>query len=62
MTSQSSAKAKKASANDLYKEGNFNGAIVKYSELIDDAPMSDEDLHIYYSNRCACYLKLNRNQ
>ncbi|XP_053105714.1 sperm-associated antigen 1 isoform X2 [Hemicordylus capensis] len=51
----------KAEGNDLFKNGQFGEAMLKYSEAIENAISSGiqnpEDLSILYSNRAACYLK-----
>uniref|UniRef100_A0A803TE26 Sperm associated antigen 1 n=1 Tax=Anolis carolinensis TaxID=28377 RepID=A0A803TE26_ANOCA len=51
----------KAEGNELFKNGQFGEATLKYSDAIDNAISSGiqcpEDLCILYSNRAACYLK-----
>nr|XP_060631646.1 sperm-associated antigen 1 [Anolis sagrei ordinatus] len=51
----------KAEGNELFKNGQFGEATLKYSEAIDNVISSGiqcpEDLCILYSNRAACYLK-----
>ncbi|XP_067323439.1 sperm-associated antigen 1 [Anolis sagrei] len=51
----------KAEGNELFKNGQFGEATLKYSEAIDNVINSGiqcpEDLCILYSNRAACYLK-----
>ncbi|XP_042320943.1 sperm-associated antigen 1 isoform X2 [Sceloporus undulatus] len=51
----------KAEGNELYKNGQFGEAAIKYSEAIENVIssgiQSPEDLSILYSNRAACYLK-----
>ena len=42
-------------AKTAFNGKNYSEAIGLYSELIDAAKTEDPDLHLYYSNRCACY-------
>ena len=47
----------------MYSRGDYQGAINTYSRLIEEVSSSDEpDLHIYYSNRCQCYIKLGKHR
>jgi hypothetical protein len=55
----SSASAKER-GNKFYRDGNYAAAIDEYSTAIDLAGPNELDLHITYSNRCACYMKLNK--
>ncbi|XP_071594154.1 sperm-associated antigen 1 [Heliangelus exortis] len=50
----------KSEGNELFKNGQFGEAALKYSEAIEyvtGREQSPEDLSILYSNRAACYLK-----
>ncbi|KAJ6653812.1 hypothetical protein lerEdw1_008656 [Lerista edwardsae] len=51
----------KAEGNELFKNGQFGEAVLKYSQAIENVTnsgiQSPEDLCILYSNRAACYLK-----
>uniref|UniRef100_A0A8D0LBZ0 Sperm associated antigen 1 n=1 Tax=Sphenodon punctatus TaxID=8508 RepID=A0A8D0LBZ0_SPHPU len=51
----------KSEGNDLFKNGQFGEAELKYSEAIENAinlgEQNPDDLSILYSNRAACYLK-----
>ncbi|XP_066480177.1 sperm-associated antigen 1 [Tiliqua scincoides] len=51
----------KAEGNELFKNGQFGEAVLKYSQAIENATssgiQSPEDLSILHSNRAACYLK-----
>ncbi|XP_062987071.1 sperm-associated antigen 1 [Elgaria multicarinata webbii] len=51
----------KSEGNELFKNGQFGEAVLKYSEAIENVISSGiqtpEDLSILYSNRAACYLK-----
>ncbi|XP_061460272.1 sperm-associated antigen 1 isoform X2 [Rhineura floridana] len=51
----------KARGNELFKNGQFGEAMLRYSEAIENVinsgTQSPEDLSILYSNRAACYLK-----
>lgn len=55
-----SSTAAKERGNKFYRDGNYSAAIDEYSTAIDLASSNDMDLHITYSNRCACYMKLNK--
>jgi tetratricopeptide (TPR) repeat protein len=52
----------KASAKADYVAGRYQDAVVKYSDLIERSDSEDSDLHVYYSNRAACYQQLKQNQ
>lgn len=53
----------KVEAGNLYTRGDYQGAINTYSRLIEQASSSDEpDLHVYYSNRCQCYVKIGKHR
>jgi tetratricopeptide (TPR) repeat protein len=54
-------KAKKR-GDKLYREGFYKPAASEYSICIQNTSNHDADLIIYHSNRCACYLQLNRLQ
>jgi hypothetical protein len=43
----------------LYKEKQYTPAILEYTIAIDNAD-NDDEIHLYYSNRCACYIQLNQ--
>uniref|UniRef100_A0A8D2L3P9 Sperm-associated antigen 1 n=1 Tax=Varanus komodoensis TaxID=61221 RepID=A0A8D2L3P9_VARKO len=49
----------KAEGNELFKNGQFGDAVLRYTEAIENVVriQSPEDLSILYSNRAACYLK-----
>uniref|UniRef100_A0A7M4FSV6 Sperm associated antigen 1 n=1 Tax=Crocodylus porosus TaxID=8502 RepID=A0A7M4FSV6_CROPO len=51
----------KSEGNELFKNGQFGDAVLKYSEAIESAVnlgvQNPHDLSILYSNRAACYLK-----
>nr|XP_034980563.1 sperm-associated antigen 1 [Zootoca vivipara]XP_034980564.1 sperm-associated antigen 1 [Zootoca vivipara] len=57
----STAATLKAEGNELFKNGQFGEAVLRYSEAIENVIssgiQSPEDLSILYSNRAACYLK-----
>ena len=42
-------------AKTAFTDKNYGKAIRLYGELIDSAENEDPELHVYYSNRCACY-------
>lgn len=50
----SNALALKEAGNDLFKAGDYEGAIDKYSDALQISP-ADPSL---YANRAMCYLKL----
>mmetsp|Transcript_10276 Transcript_10276/g.12833 ORF Transcript_10276/g.12833 Transcript_10276/m.12833 type:complete len:239 (-) Transcript_10276:1161-1877(-) len=57
------ASALKAKGNDFFKEKNYLQAIECYSDALDFAPTEDEYNYsraVYYCNRAACYLYLER--
>jgi hypothetical protein len=43
----------------FYKDELYAEAIMEYDVAIDNAE-NDNEIHLYYSNRCACYLQLNQ--
>mmetsp|Transcript_1286 Transcript_1286/g.1432 ORF Transcript_1286/g.1432 Transcript_1286/m.1432 type:complete len:119 (-) Transcript_1286:1-357(-) len=43
----------------LYKDKQYAPAIIEYTTAIENAE-NDDEIHLYYSNRCACYLQLNK--
>ncbi|XP_026519180.1 sperm-associated antigen 1 isoform X2 [Terrapene carolina triunguis] len=51
----------KSEGNELFKNGQFGEAVLRYSEAIENVinlgVQSRDDLSILYSNRAACYLK-----
>jgi stress-induced-phosphoprotein 1 len=47
---------KKEQANNFFKEGKYDEAIVLYSEILDE----DEDNHLVLSNRSATYIKMGK--
>uniref|UniRef100_A0A8C3TDF0 Sperm-associated antigen 1 n=1 Tax=Chelydra serpentina TaxID=8475 RepID=A0A8C3TDF0_CHESE len=51
----------KSEGNELFKNGQFGEAVLRYSEAIENVLnlgiQSRDDLSILYSNRAACYLK-----
>lgn len=49
------AEALKNEGNEMFKAGNYNGAIAKFSDSISLNPAAPT-----YSNRALCYMKLNR--
>jgi tetratricopeptide (TPR) repeat protein len=53
--SPSSAEALKDDGNKLFKDANYRGAIKKYKEAISLQPLA-----ALYTNRAACYVKLNK--
>lgn len=55
-------KKSKEKGAELYKNGDYEGASIAYSAAIDMAELDDKDIHVFYSNRCACYLHLNKLQ
>ena len=49
--------------NELFKEGDFGGAIELYSEAIKIDPQNAmEQNHLYHANRAACHQKLKVQQ
>ena len=48
------AEAKKAQGNNFFKQGKYAEAIPFYSQAIE----IDPNMHTYYSNRSACYEKV----
>jgi len=51
------AEKKKGLGNDAFKNGDFSGAVDRYTEAIE----IDSSNHVYYSNRSMCLEKLGRN-
>jgi tetratricopeptide (TPR) repeat protein len=51
----------KQDGDDLYKQGKYREAIAKYTSCIDRcADPAGFDLHLAYSNRCACFMHTNQ--
>eukprot|EP00520_Triparma_pacifica_P012614 CAMPEP_0118641292 /NCGR_PEP_ID=MMETSP0785-20121206/5203_1 /TAXON_ID=91992 /ORGANISM="Bolidomonas pacifica, Strain CCMP 1866" /LENGTH=379 /DNA_ID=CAMNT_0006532725 /DNA_START=1148 /DNA_END=2283 /DNA_ORIENTATION=- len=46
--------ALKSEGDEFFRSGKYKEAVKKYSDAID----IDDENHLIYSNRCACYLKL----
>lgn len=53
---------KRDEAKRAYGAKDYRQAVRLYSELIEGAESEDNQLHIYYSNRAACYQQLGQNQ
>mmetsp|Transcript_37128 Transcript_37128/g.51529 ORF Transcript_37128/g.51529 Transcript_37128/m.51529 type:complete len:323 (+) Transcript_37128:97-1065(+) len=49
----------KQRGSEAYVQGDFQLAVNEFSKAINSASKSDENLHIYYSNRCAAYLQVS---
>lgn len=56
------AGGKRDDARSAYASKDFSRAVALYSELIDEAESEDNELHVYFSNRAACYQQLGRNR
>lgn len=52
----------KERGDKFYHERYYKPAAAEYSICIQNTSQSDSELIIYHSNRCACYLQLNRLQ
>ncbi len=46
--------------NNHYRNSQYGAAIEEFSTAIDAAANGDSELHFLHSNRCACYLQLNK--
>jgi tetratricopeptide (TPR) repeat protein len=47
-------------ANQLYREKKYLEAVSEFANLIDSTAHDSPDLHIFHSNRSACYMQLGR--
>jgi hypothetical protein len=55
-----SSQEAKEQGNRLYKEGRYAAAVDAYTAAIEMGSGNEPDLHITYSNRCACNMKLDK--
>mmetsp|Transcript_24652 Transcript_24652/g.46758 ORF Transcript_24652/g.46758 Transcript_24652/m.46758 type:complete len:289 (+) Transcript_24652:151-1017(+) len=54
------AAAAKERGAELYRRGDFEGAVEAFSTAIASCPRSHAQLHVFHSNRCAALLNLGR--
>lgn len=59
-STSSTVAALKAQGDKHYQTKNYHGAVNAYTSAIDMAQSEDPQLGTLYSNRCACYLTLNK--
>ncbi|ELQ76383.1 TPR repeat-containing protein [Trachipleistophora hominis] len=52
------AESLRKEGTELFKKGDYEGALNKYTEAIEKDPQNK----VLYSNRSACYAKLNKNE
>lgn len=52
------ARAAKVAGNDLFRRGEFNDAIQRYTEALATCPQGHSEVSVYLKNRSACWLKL----
>jgi stress-induced-phosphoprotein 1 len=58
MGASSESISAKERGSAAYAQGKFEEAAHQFSTAISFAQKDDENLHVYYSNRCASYLNL----